>query len=274
MTADARSAAEAAGGTAPTMHAPTATPMRERPPSMARLIAIETRKAVDTRSGRWLLAIVVLIAVGVMLLITLAGHATNHRFQDVNGGTSGFVSFLLPVVGILLVTSEWSQRTAMVTFALVPRRGRIIWAKLVAGVVIAVVMGLLTAAIAAIGAAVGSHPAGATDTWHSFVQAVLLSLLFQVLGMLGGMAFGLLFLNSAIAIVLSYVVTLAWTILANAVSALNGVRNWLDTGTTYGYLLNNDMSTRHWEQVATSAGFWVVLLTVLGLIRLSLKEIS
>ena len=29
-------------------------------------------------------------------------------------------SFLLPVLGIMLVTSEWSQRTAMVTFALEP----------------------------------------------------------------------------------------------------------------------------------------------------------
>ena len=37
-------------------------------------------------------------------------------------------------LGIMLVTSEWSQRTAMTTFSLEPRRMRIVTAKLLAGV--------------------------------------------------------------------------------------------------------------------------------------------
>lgn len=110
--------------------------------------------------------------------------------------------------------------------------------------------------------------------WHGAGQILLLSTLFQVLGMLGGMAFGLVFLNSALAIVLSYVVTIAWTTLANLVSALRGVRDWLDTGTTYQHLIGDSMSAQHWAQVGTSAGMWVVALMVLGLFRLSRKEIS
>ena len=46
---------------------------------------------------------------------------------------------LLPVLGVMSVTSEWSQRTAMVTFALEPSRGRVIAAKYVSALVIAVV---------------------------------------------------------------------------------------------------------------------------------------
>ena len=37
--------------------------------------------------------------------------------------------FLLPVMGILLVTQEWTQRTGMVTFTLEPHRGKVIAAK-------------------------------------------------------------------------------------------------------------------------------------------------
>ena len=48
-------------------------------------------------------------------------------------------SILLPIVGILLVTSEWSQRTALITFALVPDRGRVLAAKLLASVVLSLV---------------------------------------------------------------------------------------------------------------------------------------
>jgi hypothetical protein len=42
------------------------------------------------------------------------------------------------VLAILSVTSEWSQRTALVTFSLVPDRRRVLAAKLVAVVVLAV----------------------------------------------------------------------------------------------------------------------------------------
>jgi ABC-2 type transport system permease protein len=43
-------------------------------------------------------------------------------------------SLVIPVAGILLVTSEWSQRTALITFALVPVRSRVVAAKLIAGI--------------------------------------------------------------------------------------------------------------------------------------------
>lgn len=42
----------------------------------------------------------------------------------------------MPVVGILLVTSEWSQRTAITTFTLVPQHGRVLTAKLLAALVL------------------------------------------------------------------------------------------------------------------------------------------
>ena len=45
-------------------------------------------------------------------------------------------SILLPIIGILLVTSEWSQRTALITFTLVPKRMRVMSAKIAAGVVL------------------------------------------------------------------------------------------------------------------------------------------
>jgi hypothetical protein len=46
---------------------------------------------------------------------------------------------LLPIVGILPVSSEWSQRTALITFTLVPRPMQVLVAKLVAGPALALV---------------------------------------------------------------------------------------------------------------------------------------
>ena len=45
------------------------------------------------------------------------------------------MALLLPVMAILSVTSEWSQRSGLTTFTLVPHRGRVIWAKMVVSIV-------------------------------------------------------------------------------------------------------------------------------------------
>ena len=58
---------------------------------------------------------------------------------------------ILPIVAILSVTSEWSQRTGLSTFTLVPHRGRVLAAKAAAALVVAVVSMALAFAVGAIG---------------------------------------------------------------------------------------------------------------------------
>ena len=86
----------------------------------SRLLQVEFRKSWDTRASFWLL-----FCIGAIVLIAelIAAIVTGVQdVKDVEFGTfatvAGFISqLLLPVLGIMLVTSEWSQRTAMVTFA-------------------------------------------------------------------------------------------------------------------------------------------------------------
>ena len=121
----------------------TAQPQAVRPTPIgaipfSRLVNVEFRKSWDTRAGFWLL-----FSIGAIVLVAelIAAIVTGvNDVDDVNFGTfatvAGFISqILLPVLGIMLVTSEWSQRTAMVTFSLEPRRARVVQAKLVVAVV-------------------------------------------------------------------------------------------------------------------------------------------
>src|SRR3954452_15235772 len=110
----------------------------------ARLTAVELRKATDTRAGFWLqlaTAGITLAAAVILLMIDKSGTT----LQDVLSVAVQPAGVLLPIVGILLVTSEWSQRTALITFTLVPERLPVLAAKLVASVLIA-----LAATLAAI----------------------------------------------------------------------------------------------------------------------------
>lgn len=242
-------------------------------PGPGRLTRVEMRKAVDTRAGLWLLVAVGAIAVLAAVLNATLGHPDSHSFTQVSGSVAEFTSILLPVVGILLITSEWSQRTALQTFTLVPRRGRVVLAKLAAGIVIGLIAALVGLVLSVLATAVASHPVGG-HPWQNGLAVVGVALLYQGLALLGGMAFGLLFLNSAVAIVLSFVLPVAWGILTGVVNGLQSVQNWLDLNSTEGPLLNNDMTGKHWTQLLVAGIVWIGVPLAVGLWRLFHKEIA
>ena len=69
------------------------------------------------------------------------------------GVTATPQGFLLPVLGILLVTSEWTQRTALVSFTLMPVRGRVLVAKVLAALIAGLAAIVLAMAVAALATA-------------------------------------------------------------------------------------------------------------------------
>ena len=99
----------------------------DRPIPIETLIAVELRKTFNTRAGRWLAGTIVGGAALVMLVMIVVGLVQDRTFALVD--MVQFANFvpmglLLPVLGVLAVTGEWSQRTNVVTFTLEPRRGR------------------------------------------------------------------------------------------------------------------------------------------------------
>src|SRR5689334_17041559 len=91
-------------------------------PGLTRLVAVELRKMINTRAGFWLQVATVALTVLVVIIRSTTGEIDDHTFAGVLNIAVRPAAFLLPVAGILLVTSEWSQRTGMITFTLVPRR--------------------------------------------------------------------------------------------------------------------------------------------------------
>lgn len=239
---------------------------------MSRLVAVELRKLADTRAGKWLLIAIGIITALVVTVFFLSADAERRTFGNFMGATAGPQGFLLPVLGILLVTSEWSQRTALVTFTLVPVRSRVFAAKVLA----AVIAGLAAIVAAVVVAALATAAGGADNAWAGtgpgdFGKFALL----QVGAILQGLAFGLLLLNSAAAIVLYFVVPSAFSILTSLVSGLKGVQPWIDLGTAQKPLLGTGgMDGSQWAHLATSLLLWVVLPFVVGMLRVLRAEVK
>lgn len=242
--------------------------------SLRTLVAVELRKSVDTRAGRWLLIMTGLLAVAFVTIFLFVGNARDRTWHTFFTGNLYPVALLVPVIGVLSVTSEWSQRTKLVTFALVPSRLRIVSAKTLAGVVLAVTSVIVSLAVSALGNLVTNATGHGDGSWHLPLSLIGQALVYEVLVILGGQAFGWLFMNSAVAIVLLFLLPIVWSILTGLISALHSPAPWLDTGAAYNTLTDTGMSARDWARIATSTGIWVVVPYVIGLVRLNRQEMS
>jgi ABC-2 type transport system permease protein len=252
-----------------------AAPVLAPPPSLPRLVAIELRKTVDTRAGFWLLAGSALLVVVVAALTLVFGHVTDGRFSVFFVRTVATVGTLLPIVSILAITSEWSQRTALTTFALVPRRERVIAAKLLAGVVIgvaSVVVCLLTSLVATALLPVFGHGGGTWDVAASHLGGALL---LTEIWIVAGAALGLLLMRSAPAIVLYFLIPVGIMGIAAIPGAERPVR-WVDLGTA-GMELNAAhpaVSATEWAHLASGVAVWVLVPLAIGFVRLRRGEVT
>jgi ABC-2 type transport system permease protein len=237
-----------------------------------RLVNVELRKMADTRAGKWLLiTIVVITALAVALVLIFAPDDAN-TFESFMGVTATPQGFLLPVLGVLLVTSEWGQRAALTTFTLVPHRGRILAAKVVA----AVLFGLAAIVVAIAIAALATVVAGVDNMWGAYgVGDTGKFALLQTMGILQGLAFGMLFLNSAAAIVTFFVLPIAFNIVTSIIEQMQDIQPWIDLGTSQIPLFGGESLTgEEWAQLGTGTLLWIVLPMVIGGWRMLRAEVK
>jgi ABC-2 type transport system permease protein len=240
--------------------------MSERP-GLATLVQVELRKMRDTRAGFWLQAAMGALTLVVVVVRSTLGDASHHTFQSILDVAIAPAAFLLPVAGVLLVTSEWSQRTGMITFALVPVRSRVIGAKLLASVVVT-----LTVVVGIVGvAAAGALAAGVDGAWADAIPVIYQSAVFLVAGVVIGVAFGMAALASAPAIVALYTLPTAWAALAS-LSLFAGVAPWLDTNRSLDPLSKELLGGGQWAHVATSLAVWMLIPLLIGAWRITRRE--
>jgi ABC-2 type transport system permease protein len=243
-------------------HAPIARP------SLPRLTAVELRKMTDTRAGLWLLLLVAVGAIAAVVTTLVAGHDTEHtmgRFFIVCGFPA---SILLPIVGMLAVTGEWSQRTGLTTFTLVPERGRVVAAKLLAGCGLALAAVLVCLLVAAAANAI------AGGQWNLDFPRLAGGSAYMLISMLAGLALGLLLMRSAPAIVTYFVVPTIVGVLVGTIPSLKGPSRWFDLGQATAPLGGGTIAGGDWPRLAVAVTIWVGLPLAVGLLRLRRHELS
>ena len=252
-----------------------------------RLVRLEARKLADTRAGFWLLLITGLLiglAMAITLLVVLLAdlEITANTFSQIMAIP---LSLLVPVLAITSVTSEWSQRTGLVSFTLEPHRMRVILAKLVTVVALSVATIALAIALGAIGNLLYGLMSGNEVVWDieagTFAWVIAQQLLFFVMAF----AFGMLILSSPGAIAIYYVVALllpalVYGILYQAFEWARDIIPWIDLGYAMApYLRAGDplvaeQSATTLAQVIVTTLVWVMVPLVLGARRVLRAEVK
>jgi ABC-2 type transport system permease protein len=239
-----------------------------------RLLLAELRKLTDTRAGKWLLVAIFAATPLVVAGVLLIASPKNLTYSQLINFTQSPERILLPIIGILTVTSEWSQRTGLLTFTLEPNRRRVMQAKLAATLVLGVLVILLGFLSAAIGNALGIPLRNGDGSW-SFGPAGYRDIaVVLIVGLVQGLAYGMALLTTAVAIVFFYVVPNLSNLLFSSVSGLKNIAPWLDLDKAQAALYIHQVAAKQWAQFFTAVLIWVIVPAAIGVVRVLRTEVK
>lgn len=249
---------------------------------MTALVGSELLKIRTTRSW-WAYLIVIVLFTGIGVAAEIGTSRSENRgtlsFQLGLVDTVGVAVLFAIILGITIVTTEFRHGTVTPTFLVEPRRERVIVAKAVAAVVVAIGFALLSLAVVAAVAipwlTIVDVPLQLGD--GEFLVRVAEQILSTVLWALMGVAIGTVVQSQVAALV----GTLIWIFVGEAL--LVGLSVLLDVERAAGYLPFHALDSADGSGgenllsyeggIVVSIG-WIALLGVLGTWRARRRDIS
>lgn len=239
--------------------------------SFLTLVRLKLRKTVDTRSGKLLLGAIVALSMLVM------GWGLTHlpagpvSFTWVLNGALTPVDLILPVVGILAMTSEWTQRTALTTFTLSPRRIPVLFAKLTAALVLAFCVVAVVVALSFGATALGGVLSGDGATYAHALRNISGSGLVDGLNVVMAAGIGLVAMVTAVGVLVYYIAPTLWALAAPGLFHHNS--KWLDVFNSFDQVSSWQLGG-HVAPIITSMAVWIVLPVTVGLILANRREVK
>lgn len=230
----------------------------------------ENRKIVDTRAGVVFLSLIALVVVGMSAVIAIWPGEQTLTFGTLLGSsvTMGLAMFM-PILAILAVTSEFSQRTLAVTFALEPRRGRVVAAKIAAALTMTAVLVVVALVVAATTVLLAAAMRGEPAVWDVDGGVLVGALVTLVLVVLQGTAFGLLLRSTPLAIVAFLLLPSLFAFVTMFISAIRDALPWFELSSATAPLMEGlSLTGTEWAQLASASAVWILLPGAIGVWRL------
>ena len=244
----------------------TVDPVRARLPHevvvrspLRRALAAEWMKLASTRSLCWTLAVLTLVTPVMAVFVGLTGSLQPD--DTVLGGSltaAPMAQIIAGALGALVMTSEYTTRTARLTFAAVPRRGIVLSAKAILVAGLTFVAGTVSSGAAYL---LGSATIDAGHaTGELFPAVVGIGASFAAVAVLG-LAVGSLLRHSAGAIAAIAAGAFVPTLIA---PVFGGLQRWLAGASPTSALEKMTQTSDAAPDVVGSLGAWPSLALVAG----------
>lgn len=245
---------------------------------LSRVVGVELRKMFDTRAGFWLVASIAISGLLATILTMLFAPDADLTYNTFATAVGYPMTVILPMISLLSITGEWSQRTGLTTFTLVPDRRRVMAAKTISAVAVAVASMLFALVIGALGNLLGSAMAGTTLVWDMSVAQGATIILGNLIGLLTGTMLGMLIRNSAGALVAYFGYSLVLPTLAGFLAAsqewFRDLQPWVNLNYAQSALFAGSLTGEQWANLAVTVATWVLLPTAVGLALVMRSEVK
>jgi hypothetical protein len=245
---------------------------------LSRITTTEVRKMLDTRSGFWLMASIGILALLTTSAVILWAARDELTYSTFVSAISIPMTLVIPMVAILSVTGEWSQRSGLTTFTLVPHRSRVITAKALACLGVAVVTIPFAFGVGALGNIVGTSIAGVDPVWDLTVTNLLTIMLANVLAMMVGFMLGVVIRSSAAALaayfIYQFLLPSLALLLARSQEWFRDLQPWVDFDFNQSPLLEGALTSQQWVQLLATGAIWLVVPLAVGLVFVVRVEVK
>ena len=254
------------------------TPVHAHAISLPRVVGVELRKMFDTRAGLWLMASILIAALTATVATTLFAPASDLTYYTFAKAIGFPMTVILPIIAILAITSEWSQRTGLTTFTHVPNRRRVIVAKVVASVLVGVTSMLVALVVGVAGNLVAPAVTGTDRVWDVSLLHGLDIVIGSLISLLTGTMLGILFRSSPVALVAyfvtSYLLPTLFGLLASSHDGFHHLQRWIDLNYAQSFLFEGTLSGVEWARLAVATTLWLALPALVGLHLVMRSEVK
>ena len=248
-----------------------------KPLSFSRVLAYEFRKSVSTRASRWTLAAAIAgtIATAAILYLSLllTDFDTTQHFtwiQLANSTTDSFMGIaqismiLFSLFLILMVTTDWTNRSIMTTYTLTPRRGWVLSAQLIVALTYALALWVLCLGLGTLVAGLLSPLENVNISWSVTAWDVFGPLLSNLGLAISAFLLGIAVMNGSAAIIMWMMVPAFLNTLLNFNGVISDIAQWLNLKVALNAAVADPGAAVSWGRTATSVVLWLGVPAVIG----------